>query len=565
MSVDFYSVLGVAPTASADDIKRLYKKLAVKFHPDKTDNKAHHEKFLLISEAYETLRDDTLRSKYDTEHGVRTSFSSYNAFNTGRPFFHEQDNTFFSGNHGPSYFGYYQLNSRAFTDAFERSRRYEEAERASEREARLAKQRMHEEMERRREQYMRDGQRMREQEERERMERELQARKEALREQLRRASTSFERGSHEQPSQPETYELAKQRAYRNVWANESDDAESADEAHDESFTFRRPQTGHDFSQPIIVEDEVESEHAAPDESLEDDEAPSSDQFEDCHTVPPSDLPDPDASFDHRGKEEEAHTPEVVEVAEDSEHETSNTSVDEDMPTSPPKKHRSPDANTSQAHENTRASTGTFKKARLGGLDDLRDSLDLGIEEVDFSDIRSTLPTTPKVRKASGSMNSSAKRPRVAEYTDGVSKAQTLFTPVNKEFARKPHNTISTSDLSPDVDDTLLVFSAAPPEITVSLATTREAWDTYVNGIRAYEQAFAVYRKRVMEYQIGRMEKDERHHNVIYSDTSCLQVYRMCLFNDSLLVQNYGKALQEFRETLKAFHQNCEMVNRMDST
>jgi curved DNA-binding protein len=64
---DYYKVLGVDKTASQDEIKKAYRKLAVKYHPDKNpgDKKAE-EKFKEITEANEVLSDPEKRKKYDT-------------------------------------------------------------------------------------------------------------------------------------------------------------------------------------------------------------------------------------------------------------------------------------------------------------------------------------------------------------------------------------------------------------------------------------------------------------------------------------------------------------------
>ena len=63
---DYYEVLGVAKGASADEIKKAYRKLAVKYHPDKNPgNKEAEEKFKEAAEAYAVLSDADKRAKYD--------------------------------------------------------------------------------------------------------------------------------------------------------------------------------------------------------------------------------------------------------------------------------------------------------------------------------------------------------------------------------------------------------------------------------------------------------------------------------------------------------------------
>jgi curved DNA-binding protein len=63
---DYYTILGVSKSASQDEIKKAYRKLAMKYHPDKTKgDMASENKFKEISEAYEVLKDPQKRAKYD--------------------------------------------------------------------------------------------------------------------------------------------------------------------------------------------------------------------------------------------------------------------------------------------------------------------------------------------------------------------------------------------------------------------------------------------------------------------------------------------------------------------
>ncbi|CAG0882548.1 unnamed protein product [Darwinula stevensoni] len=122
MGKDYYKILGIAKNASEDEIKKSYRKLALKYHPDKNKAPGAEERFKEIAEAYEVLSDKKKREVYDqygeeglkggipgggsgqgfqyTFHGdPRATFAQF--FGTSNPF-----ETFFSmGGPGRGFFG----------------------------------------------------------------------------------------------------------------------------------------------------------------------------------------------------------------------------------------------------------------------------------------------------------------------------------------------------------------------------------------------------------------------------------------------------------------------------
>lgn len=80
---DYYEVLGLQKNASADDIKKSYRKLAMKYHPDRNPgDKSAEEKFKEAKEAYEVLSDDKRRTAYDQfgHAGAQGGFGGFGGF-----------------------------------------------------------------------------------------------------------------------------------------------------------------------------------------------------------------------------------------------------------------------------------------------------------------------------------------------------------------------------------------------------------------------------------------------------------------------------------------------------
>lgn len=87
---DFYETLGVSKTSTAAEIKSAYRKLALKWHPDRNKTKEAGEKFKEINEAYEVLSDHDKKAKYDqfghAAFGGGTGYNPYGGQASGNPF-----------------------------------------------------------------------------------------------------------------------------------------------------------------------------------------------------------------------------------------------------------------------------------------------------------------------------------------------------------------------------------------------------------------------------------------------------------------------------------------------
>jgi DnaJ-class molecular chaperone len=121
-SEDYYQILGVSKTASADEIKRAYRKMALQYHPDRNKGKEAEGKFKEVTKAYEVLSDASKRQTYDQFGAAAFEQGGPSGQGAGGPF------GGFGGQQGPFTYSYtnggggaqgFDFGGGGFSDPFE--------------------------------------------------------------------------------------------------------------------------------------------------------------------------------------------------------------------------------------------------------------------------------------------------------------------------------------------------------------------------------------------------------------------------------------------------------------
>jgi curved DNA-binding protein len=112
---DYYKIMGVERKATADEIKRSYRKLVRKYHPDVSKEANAEEKFKEVQEAYEVLKDPAKRESYDQ---LGSDWRNGQEFRPP-PGWQRQGGAGFSGGQGAGGFSYDDLGAGGFSDFFE--------------------------------------------------------------------------------------------------------------------------------------------------------------------------------------------------------------------------------------------------------------------------------------------------------------------------------------------------------------------------------------------------------------------------------------------------------------
>lgn len=96
MGIDYYAILNLTRNATDADVKKMYRKLALKFHPDKNKDPGAGEKFKQISEAFDVLSDPQKRATYDQfgEEGLKGGVPDNEGFTNGYTFHGDPEKVF---------------------------------------------------------------------------------------------------------------------------------------------------------------------------------------------------------------------------------------------------------------------------------------------------------------------------------------------------------------------------------------------------------------------------------------------------------------------------------------
>lgn len=518
---DHYQILGLRHGASEDDIKKAFKKLAIKYHPDKTSDKEHHALFIKINEAYETLKEAETRRAYDKTQGFASSgasqaqYSSYNpqqslsssssSYTSSSTYTYSYGSSFRDG-----YFGVYQLYYRnPFANIFK-------SRAGSDNQAPNSNP----------------------------FEKHYKNEFDAFSDRLRRAkaekqndfAASGSRHNYADESvKRETYEDQKKEEMRRQW--ESPFRQYDPDKLDEQYMKNRKAqqdlptqsgNGQDESDPIVVEEEA---------------AESDEEFVTVVEEVPetSPLPTPAAPFFQARSS--LRSPEKLV----------------------------PPLHTSPRTSYMRNEPPTNKRQKKDGFkfDDLKSSLGTSINDVDLADILDSLPDQKRQRSVSGQQTKvHPKRPKY-EYLDGTTKADTLHIPVNKNsfggyLAASPASSNAQQEpltmLDLHASDKIHEYKLpVPPNVTVEPRMNEQQWRAYVADIQQYERQFFAYKKHIVQYQMERSEMDAEHYDAINSQPQSFEVYQQCLNQDMDVIQRYLDLLRVYGSTMELYKQNCKWM------
>ncbi|CAH2350953.1 hypothetical protein CLIB1423_02S08900 [[Candida] railenensis] len=573
-----YEILGIQPNATDEEVKKSYKRLAIKYHPDKSSDPQHHELFIKIQKAYETLKDPKSRNQYDLETIPAASSPRFPSTTRGATTTTTHHTTSSPG--ANSYYSYttFSTTSSSYYDFYDRMNPNLNR-RSNVRDYRTQPQ--PDEIERRRKQ---EEERIRlEQEERERQQLDRRLKREAQirmmkelekqRQEQRNASRPFESQNGYDQRKRDAYERAhgmKKGSSNDPIVLSEGESESDLEVTAESIQTEVKQEAHDREESAEEDEEdndgeeQEEEFFEPGKRGEESFAfkSSSNQNKNGPSPSPSFNTDPYAErlFPNISLDDYFDLNSNMKLRERQQPPRYKSFMEKgSSPKRTPEYGRSTtEANFSNVRGN-KDQRGSNKRTKLNNhwnLNDLSSTLDStnAFETNPMDDLFESLPNDlrndeearQRTRKASSNLtHENTKKPRF-EFTDGRARADTLHRPVNGT-QYKAYAALQMSDL--DADPAIL--DVYPP---VNPRLNHISPELISHAMRKYLKDFFEYKKKILQYQSQRMEKDQQLSDTLLSSTSNFNVYSQCLLQDAVVSERYSKALIENSGVFRDFQE-----------
>lgn len=679
--MDYYSLLEVPITASQSEISKAFKKLAIKYHPDKTEDPRHHELFKQINEAYETLKSIEKRKDYDLKYhptitkssGAPSSqWSSYTFEETpinssggftrryNRKFTQTRSGADMGPVPGPTGFGYlssgnYGVFSRHYNDRFSPEDLFEKERRAQQerlrKEAERIRKQQREHQRAHEEELLRTQELLRRQREKEKKQEQRQQQKQRQQEERQEECDNSVSGS-EKPSSSsydDYYNLHAQRkkASNGHWSrpfqtfdNNNFQFSSMSNVRTESNTYSSPEepstdkSKGDSNDPIVVDDEFsdsQSDESASNSIKTDGSRHDASNSEPIPRFPGdantgmdedynSDIPENmKSNFDDntKGNNENNDDDIVFQSKEDmllsrfssevedlegkttgfSKGDGSQVEIEvEEISSGPDQQFEStektPEVVIQEEFERRMKNEPSDhflkkkkpRKPHSFAFNEFKDTLNPDIGNVDFTEVKNNLPNyegdshdkeqlKAKSRTKLSNPNGS-KKPRLSEFSNGSSNADTLHIPINRNSIKGyAVNTSNNETTGRSQTLNMLDFNAStkvrnlvppkPPTILLTKDLTKEVWESYVKAIHGYQREFFNYKAKIIIYQTERASRDKELFDLVNSDQTCFEVYQRCLDQDLVVMKDFHENLRVFNTTMESYKQHChwkEMAN-----
>ncbi|RCK63706.1 DnaJ subfamily A member 1 [Candida viswanathii] len=194
------------------------------------------------------------------------------------------------------------------------------------------------------------------------------------------------------------------------------------------------------------------------------------------------------------------------------------------------------------------------------MNDLELKLGKDIEEVDFKDIYESLPGNGDAQPTPSKVGHYKKR--VYTYSDGVSRAETLATPMNKNTVRGHSTKKKLTKLDMHASENIRqLLAPTPPHMVIHPSVSKPDWQNYVDAILKYQREFITYKKYIVQYQTERIEKDMEHFDLVNDDdvTENFETYTECLQQDYLVLNEFNEASRQFGTTISIYQQNRQWI------